>query len=402
MGGRGSQREELAPGGSAGRIAVGLTLALLIFSCGGLMAMCAGVEVSANLVIQPVVAVFAIFFAGLFGLPYLGIILWLDRNDPEPWYLIVSALVWGGVLATGLSGIFNEIFGAGAGVVVSDPAMALQLTASISAPFVEEITKGMALLMLYFFFRKHFDNVLDGVVYGALIGLGFAVFENFTYYVNQEHGVAGVFVMTWIRGVVSAAGGSHATFTALTGLGFGLFRSLRRGYLRWLLPPLGLAAAMFLHFSWNTFAQVIMGIAPGGELGGIVIGLPLAVVVIQVPFLFFVLVTAFFALRHENKLIRRFLSEEEAPVVNAGEIDRLVPARWRTVHALKLLLTLRLRTWWRTRSRNHMLVRLAFEKWHTAGELKGDDTREAREHRIRTEQLREALADYQIEGAAPG
>ena len=49
---------------------------------------------------------------------------------------------------------------------------------------------------------------------------------------------------------------------------------------------------MFLHFSWNTFTRVIMGVIPGGDVGGLLVGLPLAVVIIQLPFLFFVLITA--------------------------------------------------------------------------------------------------------------
>ncbi len=387
---------DMAPPTSMGRAAVGITLAMLLMACAGFTSMCAGIEVLGNLVTQPVVAVLALTFAGAFGLPYLGIILWIDRNEREPWYLIVSALVWGAILATGLSGIFNSIFGAFAGAIVPNPEVAMQLTASISAPLVEETTKGMALLALYFFFRKHFDNVLDGVVYGALVGLGFAVFENFSYYVNQPGGVIGVFALTFVRGVIAAAGGSHATFTALTGLGLGLFRVMRRGWVRWLMPPLGLAAAIFMHFSWNTFAGVIMGIVPGGDVGGLLIGLPAAVVFLQLPFLAFVLITSFFALRHERWLIRKYLGTEQPPVVHEKELFRLVPAYRRTAHSLYLALTLRPGAWWRSRWRNHLLVRLAFEKWHMDAELQGNDTAEAAEHAVRVRELRQALRDYQV------
>ncbi len=392
-----SRLADLTPPTSSGRIAMGITLALLVVACGGFTAMCAGLEVSANLIIQPVVAVFAMVFAAAFALPYLLIILWLDRNEREPWYLIVSALVWGAVLATGLSGIFNTMFGGVAFLITGDEAMAMQLSASISAPLVEEITKGAALIALYFFFRHEFDNVLDGVVYGALIGLGFAVFENFSYYVNQPQGVAGVFLLTFVRGIISAAGGSHATFTALTGLGIGLFRTMRRGWARWLLPPAGLAAAMFMHFSWNTFTGMIMGVAPGGDVGGLLIGLPAAVVIIQFPFLIFVLGTAFFALRHEQWMIRTYLGREDESVVQPGEIDRLVPAYRRSFRSVMLFGSFQWGKWWRVRTRNHMLVRLAFEKWHMAGELEGDDPMEAHEHAKRVQELREELKNYSVE-----
>lgn len=383
---------QLAPPTSSGKVALGITLALLLLPLGALTVMCAGLEVAVAFVGDPVVAMLAAVMAAVFGAPYLAIILWLDRNEREPWYLVISALVWGGILATGLSGIFNTLFGLSALAIVQDEAIASQLAASLSAPFVEELTKGAALWLIYLFFRREFDNVLDGVIYGALIGLGFAVYENWHYYVNHEAGVARVLLLTWVRGVVCAAGGSHATFTALTGLGFGLFRVMRRGWLRWLLPPMGLAAAMFLHFCWNTFAAVLVGVTPGGDVGGLLIGLPLAVALIQLPFLAFVLLTAGFALRHEDRLIRTYLASESEAVVRPGELERLVPARWRTLHSLKLLLTLRLGEWWRTRRRNHLLVHLAFEKWHMDAELRGEDLRDASAHAATIQSLRAQLS----------
>jgi RsiW-degrading membrane proteinase PrsW (M82 family) len=391
-----TQLIQLAPPTPAGKVALGITVAMVLLPTAGFTLMCMGLQVTGALLTDPVVAILAGVLAALFGAPYLAIIHWIDRNEKEPWYLVLSALVWGGVLATGLSGIFNSMFGYGAFLVVQDEAFAHQLSASLSAPFIEEITKGAALWLIYLFFHKEFDNVLDGVIYGALVGLGFAVYENWSYYVNQENGVAGVVLLTWIRGVVCAAGGSHATFTALTGLGFGLFRVMRRGALRWVLPPLGLAGAMFLHFCWNTFAAVLIGVIPGGDVGGLLIGLPLAVVVIQVPFLAFVLLTAFFALRHESRMIRTYLADERPPVAHPEEVQRLLPARRRTLHSLTLFLTFRFQDWWRTRQRNHLLVRLAFEKWHMAGELRGEDLPDAGHHASRIRELRRQLTDYQV------
>ncbi|HIF04269.1 MAG TPA: PrsW family intramembrane metalloprotease, partial [Candidatus Poseidoniales archaeon] len=48
-----------------------------------------------------------------------------------------------------------------------------------------------------------------------------------------------------MRGVVGSIG-SHACYTAMTGVGFGLFRVMRKGYLRFIFPFAGLGLAMFI------------------------------------------------------------------------------------------------------------------------------------------------------------
>ena len=123
--------------------------------------------------------------------------------------------------------------------------------------------------------------------------------------------------------------------------------------------------------------------------------LPLAVVIIQVPFLVFVLVTAFLALRHEHKLIVTYLQGESPPVVHPEELERLVPARRRAWHSMGLLLRFQLKAWWRTRQRNALLIRLAFEKWHMDAEVEGE-AEDARAHAVRVRDLRQALKEFEV------
>lgn len=388
MGSRTTELAKIVVPPRHGRTAFLASCAVLVFLVAPLMLLCAGVELLAAFVMKPDVATVAAFTATTFALPYLFVILWLDRNEQEPLPLIVSALAWGAIVATGLSGIANTLFGAVSGAVTGDALVAGQLTASISAPLVEEITKGCALVAFYLFFRQHFDNVLDGVIYGALVGLGFAAFENFTYYVSADN-IGGVLFLTLLRGVITSAG-THMCFTAMTGAGLGLFRVLRGGVLRWLLPPLGLMLAMFIHFSWNTFAQFFVW-EGATLLEAVVISYPLAVAFLQVPFVVLALSIASLSLWHERKIIERFLAGEQESVVFPGEVSRLVPARRRALHTLRLLVTLRLGEWWITRRRNVRLVRLAFEKWHMDRELAADSPIEGREHAVRVRALRREL-----------
>ena len=61
--------------------------------------------------------------------------------------------------------------------VVLGPDAAIMLAAPISAPIAEEITKALGVLLIFWLLRAEFDNLRDGIVYGALVGLGFNWFE---------------------------------------------------------------------------------------------------------------------------------------------------------------------------------------------------------------------------------
>ncbi len=353
---------------------------------------CAFFIVGESFASKPGLALLSAFNAVALAIPYFFVILWLDRNEKEPPHLIASAFLWGAVMATAISCVVNTLFGSIAQGIIGDAAVSGQLTASISAPFIEELTKGAALLVIYLFFRKDFDNVMDGIVYGAIVGLGFAAFENFMYYVRTDN-IAQALALTWMRGVVGSIG-SHACYTAITGVGLGLFRVMRKGPLRYIFPPMAIGLAMFVHFAWNTFVGAF--IAQGeGAAKVLLVSLPSAVIVLQLPFVFFVVVVSFFSLRHERKLIERYLSTETAPVLMPGELQRLVPARRRAFHAFKLLLSFRMGAWWTARKRNRLLVRLAFEKWHMDEEARLDDKVEGHYHAERVIKLRRELTALQ-------
>lgn len=362
---------------------------------GLLMMLCAGIIVLDGFMTDPVVATVAAITALSFALPFLVVLLWLDRNEPEPPQLVAIAFLWGAVMATGLSILFNDTFAAVSGLVVRNEAVTAQLTASFSAPFVEELTKALALVTLYLFFRRDFDNVLDGVFYGAVVGLGFATFENFLYYARTGS-VGGVVYLTIVRGVLISVG-SHACYTAITGASVGMFRVLRTGTARWFLPPLGLGLAMFVHFVWNTFTNLFTW-PEQDAFSFLVVSIPLSVTLLQLPFVTMVAVVAFVSLRHERAMIGIYLASERAPVLLDGELDRLVPVRRRSLHLAKLLLTLRLGEWWVTRQRNRRLVRLAFEKWHMDREAELGDEAEGRGHALAVLALRQELAGLRLPG----
>jgi RsiW-degrading membrane proteinase PrsW (M82 family) len=358
-------------------------MAVVALSCGGLNFLAAALS-------RPWLTLWSGMLAFGLGVPYFAVILWVDRNEPEPPGLILASLAWGGVMATGVSLLFNSLFGAIAVGVLDDPASAEQLTASLSAPFVEEISKGFALIVLYAFFRRDIDTLLDGLVYGALVGLGFAVVENWLYYVNSGT-AGGAFGLAILRGVITGAG-THICFTALTGAGVGMFRVLRSGLWRWALPPLGLAAAMVAHFAWNTFAGMLVQAFFQNGLMQLFFGFPLAVLILQVPFLCAVAVMVWLASSHEQRIVAAYLADEVAPVVRDGELPVLLKGPRRTLYLLSVLSRQGVAAWWRQRRRFASLVRLAFEKWHMdqEAELASHD---ARDHALLVVSLRKRLAE---------
>ncbi len=313
----------------------------------------------------PMVTALAFVLATATAVPYSLVLLWFDRNEQEPLLLIITAFMWGAVVATAISLIVNTAFGVAMFGVTGDAALSGQLTASFSAPFIEELTKGMAVLFLFLLFRRDFDNVLDGILYGALVGLGFAWFENVIYYVRAgEGGVLEMAKLTYLRGVLNGVT-SHAAYTGLTGLGFGLVRVLRKGVARWALVPLFWGMAMFAHFMWNTFVGPLIYVTGArSELEVYLGSLPLAVLVLQLPFVVLLLGVAFLVWRHERQLIHRYLKDEPGFVLHPEELRWLVPARRRLFYGVRVFFSEGPLQWWRTRALQQDLIKLSFVKWH--------------------------------------
>jgi hypothetical protein len=126
------------------------------------------------------------------------------------------------------------------------------VAATFGAPVVEETLKGLVLIGLLWRRRAEIDGPTDGIIYAAMVGLGFAMIENVGYYINAfvtpERGGIELLGYTFVlRGLVSPL--LHPIFTSMTGLGVA-YAASRRGGAPWAVA-LGLLAAMILHGTWN-------------------------------------------------------------------------------------------------------------------------------------------------------
>jgi hypothetical protein len=125
------------------------------------------------------------------------------------------------------------------------------VSATFGAPVVEETLKGLVLIGLLWRRRDELDGPTDGIIYAAMVGLGFAMMENVGYYINalvtpERGGIALLGYTFVLRGVLAPL--LHPIFTSMTGLGVAYAASRRHA--TWAVPA-GLLAAILLHGIWN-------------------------------------------------------------------------------------------------------------------------------------------------------
>lgn len=163
------------------------------------------------------------------------VLAWLDRVEPEPQSSRLHALLWGAMVAGLVSGIMNgiaaELFGESVAAVVS-------------APLVEEATKGLA---IYWALRRHqIDSITDGIAYAGWAALGFAIVEDFTYFAGAA--ADGFLVQIFVlRALLTPF--AHPLFTAWIGLAIGL--AVTRGRPIFINALWGYALAVASHAAWN-------------------------------------------------------------------------------------------------------------------------------------------------------
>ena len=274
-----------------GRPLAAVAVVLLILA--GLLALLLiGVEVG------PVALLTGLALAALPVPVYVALALFVDRFEPEPPRLLVWAFFWGATGATLIALIVNTAGQAAIGGAFGS-AVGELYGASLSAPIVEEGAKAAVLVAIYRWRRAEFDGVLDGIVYAAMVGLGFACTENVLYYGRTAlEGGLPLAATFFVRGVLSPF--AHPVFTAMTGIGLG-YASLRAGVSQRIVPFVALLGAMILHSVWNTSAGL------GGGLGFVSV-----YVVVMVPVFVAIVVVAGVALAREGRVLREYLRPELA------------------------------------------------------------------------------------------
>ncbi|MBI5877029.1 MAG: PrsW family intramembrane metalloprotease [Chloroflexi bacterium] len=187
---------------------------------------------------------------------YVYLVYWLDRYEREPLWLLTLAFLWGAVPAIVLAIIPQMALDSLIVGALGKGRAADALTYAVSAPLTEEAAKGIFLIGLLLLFWQQVDDPLDGIVYGAMVGFGFALPENVLYFAGAygDGGVGGLLVNIILRNVLF--GFNHAFFTACTGLGLGWARSHVGLFARVGAPVAGWLAAVTFHGLHNLGASL--------------------------------------------------------------------------------------------------------------------------------------------------
>src|SRR5204863_8777651 len=85
----------------------------------------------------------------------LWVVRRLDRNEKEPWRLVLAAAAWGAIVATSLV-ILGESLWQEISVFTLVPGPGLETSTALSAGLFEELAKGLAVLLLFLAMRDEF------------------------------------------------------------------------------------------------------------------------------------------------------------------------------------------------------------------------------------------------------
>ena len=171
----------------------------------------------------------------------LAAMMWrYDRHKREHWLLLLLALVLG-AFARPCIGSFNDWLLLRVG---SDSTMLMATLAGSG----EESIKVIVVLLIALAFRNHFDDPMDGIVYGAFAGLGFALSES-SFYIPDTLHMFPKMTHRELFGQEATRAVLHFLTGGIAGFGLGLARCRVAGwqtlFFTWF------SAAMLIHFTWD-------------------------------------------------------------------------------------------------------------------------------------------------------
>jgi RsiW-degrading membrane proteinase PrsW (M82 family) len=205
---------------------------------------------------RPLVLVFALFSV----VPALAIAAYIWHGDVtrrEPLGTLVATFVLA-VLFASFAAVINSALG---GSIDDSSLLLIPFFFLVVGP-VEETVKLLA-VRLHAFRTPHFDSVLDGAVYGAVAGLGFATIENVVYVTQGAANAATNAAVTPLEGAFQSAasrtfaGPGHVLYSAIAGYYLGLAK-FNRDHAGPIVIK-GLLIAAVIHASYNS----LVGIVPG-------------------------------------------------------------------------------------------------------------------------------------------
>lgn len=301
-------------------------------------------------------------------LPMLAysVLFWsLDRYEKEPWWLLLGMFAWGAAPAIALTFPISNW----GWTWIDDSADAGTLYICVVAPASEELAKGIALVALLFFFHREIDSIVDGVLYGCLVGFGFSATEDTRYFLDAyaDGGSQAVVQLTILRSYLTGLG--HALFSSCIGVAVALARQRRPLPVRAVIIVGGYIQATFLHGLFNSGVAGILVVMLAGTAG--------------------LLVLINSQLRRERRwIVRELGAERRSGVIDGRQYRVLVSPARRATALLTTFLRRGPRAWWALARFYRTATELAFAKRHRR--MRDDDSLTEPIRRLRASVTRQA------------
>jgi len=182
-------------------------------------------------------------------LPPIIYAVWIrntERYAREKVIPLFLCFLWGATIAIIASIILEFVLEISLAVSIDKIDNFGIMLAIFIAPFAEELTKPLALRLKTV--KRELDELEDGLIYGAVAGLGFSATENLLYgYSFLSEGLSIFIFLMFLRSV----GGCllHASATSLTGYGYGRSIMKKTSLLR-VLPFFVLAISVHAFYNF--------------------------------------------------------------------------------------------------------------------------------------------------------
>jgi protease PrsW len=257
---------------------------------------------------------------GLLAVAYLWFIHYQDRYTTVPRKLAAAGFVWGAVAAIGafallgndaVMNLYAKAFGA---------SFAFDWGAALTAPVNEELAKGAGILLLLTLAPRLIRTPFDGLIVGALVGLGFQISEDISYAFIGAANAFGDVGAAWATIIARTLASipSHWMFSGIFGAGLVWFIGRPEVPARKGLGAGLMLTAMLMHGLWNASSAI----GGGGASGWIV---PAAVASLLIGVFVWIYRTT---VPVEREWIRELVAPEvQLGVVTPDELDALAGSR---------------------------------------------------------------------------
>lgn len=199
----------------------------------------------------------SIFAALLPTVLFMGLVYWADRNEKEPKRLMAIVFLWGAIPTLIFSLLARLFIQLPAGTL--SPTIVAALRTGIVIPLIEELLKGTIVVFVLARHRREFDNVLDGIVYGALVGFGFGMTRNLVSFLSGFflQGFVALSAEALLTGMIYTL--NQGVYTAIFGAGLGIARLSRANRPRKFAPLVSFVLAVGAHVFHNLAVHAVTG-----------------------------------------------------------------------------------------------------------------------------------------------